>query len=255
MMTMKTLESWAISAYADNELESGERAEVEQLIAQSPEAQAELAFIRRHKQALKQAFGGVAEEPVPLSLLRAARPQRPAQTRTVPTWTAMAASLVLLALGAGGGWYAGHPASMAGNDLMQAALGAHEVYAPEQKHPVEVAGDDRQYLQQWLSKRIGVNFSAPDLSDQGYTLLGGRLLAEQDKPAALLMYEDASKRRLSVYLASNPAGTSTGLDMNKSGKFVVCTWKEPDMVYAFVGEQTEAEMKQLAAIAHNRFES
>lgn len=257
MMTMKTLESWAISAYADNELEASERAEVERLIAQSPEAQAELNAIRLQKQALQKAFGGAAAEDVPHAMLRAVqRGPVPQPRRAVPAWAAIAAAVALLVVGAGG-WFAGDRfgASSAQPTLAETALGAHQVYAVEVRHPVEVAGDDKAHLQQWLSKRVGVSFQVPDLTDEGYSLLGGRLLAEGDRPAALLMYEDAAKQRLTVYLAANPAKNAIALDMRQAGQLVVCTWEEPDMVYAFVGTASEEAMKKLAEAAHDRFES
>ena len=258
MMTIKTIESWAIGAYADNELEGGERAEVERLIAESPEAQAELAAIRREKQALKAAFGAVVDEDIPPAMLRIVSQGASAQHRhAMPAWAAMAAAVAMLVIGAGGGWFAGlrSESGQGGLAFADAALGAHQVYASEIRHPVEVPATEQAHLQQWLSKRVGVAFKVPDLSEYGYNLLGGRLLAEGKKPAALLMYEDATKRRLTVYLAGNEQGTSESLQMRQAGKFTVCSWEEPQLVYAFVGEMPEAEMKQLAEAAHDLFES
>ena len=232
--------------------------EVERLIAQNPDAQAELESIRRQKQAMHAAFGGVVEEAVPPTMLRiVGRQPVIAQRLRLPAWAAIAAAFALLVTGAGSGWFAGqnYQAAKQGMTFADAALGAHEVYAIEVRHPVEVAGADAEHLQKWLSKRVGVSFSVPDMTDQGYSLLGGRLLAEGDKPAAMLMYENSSKQRLTVYLASNPEKSETALSMRQVGKFVVCTWREPDMVYAFVSSTTQDEMKSLAEAAHDRFES
>lgn len=252
---MKTLESWAIHAYADNELEAGERAEVEQLIAENPEAQAQLADIRRHTQAIRDAHAGIIDEPLPPVLVRTAR-QAPSPLPRQIRWQSIAAALALLFTGAMGGYLASrYQAGLESTSFVEVAVGAHEVYSGERRHPVEVAAAEQDHLQKWLSKRIGVSFAVPDLSDQGYTLLGGRLLAEGGRPAALLMYEDAEKRRLSVYLAANPKRDTGDLALRQQGGLTVCYWQEPDMVYALVGQQSDSEMKLLAKAAHDRFDS
>jgi anti-sigma factor RsiW len=40
------------------------------------------------------------------------------------------------------------------------ALEAHKLCAVEVRHPVEVAGNERAHLQQWLTKRCGYEVSA-----------------------------------------------------------------------------------------------
>jgi anti-sigma factor RsiW len=105
-----------------------------------------------------------------------------------------------------------------------------------------------------LSKRMGVKFTIPDLTAKGYTLVGGRLLAEGDKPAGLLMYEDASKQRLAVYIAANDKHTNGAMKIEYRGNLVSCYWVEPDMVYALAGEQPAAEMLTLAQAAHEGFD-
>lgn len=57
----------------------------------------------------------------------------------------------------------------------RAAL-AHAVYAPEVRHPVEVAAVEKAHLAAWLSKRLEAEVRAPDLGGAGFALLGGRLL-------------------------------------------------------------------------------
>ena len=59
-------------------------------------------------------------------------------------------------------WFVG-----ANNRLMRlrsAALVAYAVYAPEVRHPVEVAATQQEHLVQWLSKRLGRPLKVPDLT-------------------------------------------------------------------------------------------
>jgi len=102
-------------------------------------------------------------------------------------------------------WHSARSASAAGNLAQQAAL-AHAIYAPEVRHPVEVRAGDRAHLTAWLSKRLQADVRPPQLDAEGFTLLGGRLLPGEalspgmPLPAAQFMYENASGRRITLYV-------------------------------------------------------
>jgi anti-sigma factor RsiW len=251
-MNMTILQNWALHAYADGELDGPERDDIERLIAASPQAQQELASIQRQKTAVKFSFGGVVHETVPEALTAAARRPMARRRSWIPN---LAAALALLAAGAAGGWFtSARVNSIAMASLPERAFSAYEIYAVEVRHAVEVPASEQDHLQKWLSKRVGVPFKVPDLSDKGYSLLGGRLLADGAKPAGLLVYEDAAKKRLTIFVASNAAGDEIPFEIDRRGKLVTCFWRDKDLVYAFVGEKDAEDMKQLAQAAHDRFE-
>ena len=62
---------------------------------------------------------------------------------------------------------------------MATALGAHTVFVPEVRHPVEVKADEA-HLVRWLAKRVGADVRAPALGSMGWQLMGGRLLPDQE---------------------------------------------------------------------------
>src|SRR3546814_19335255 len=74
------------------------------------------------------------------------------------------------------------------------------LFAGDRERPVEVPGSRKAELVRWLSKRIGVTVPVPDLSEFGYRLLGGRLVANDAKPAAQLMYAGADGRRITLFV-------------------------------------------------------
>ena len=90
-------------------------------------------------------------------------------------WALRAASVVLLVtLGATGGWFArwGSASTIGpatGPSLIARALDAHVVYAADQRHPIEVAAAERDDLNTWLSRRIQHQIAAPDLASAGYS--------------------------------------------------------------------------------------
>ena len=90
------------------------------------------------------------------------------------------------------------------------AVVAHVVYSPEVRHPVEVGADQAAHLAAWLSKRLGTQLRVPYLGEQGFALVGGRLLPGQPddrSPAAHFMYQDSKGQRRTLYVRVN-AGPS-----------------------------------------------
>ncbi len=252
MNMFETIENWILHAFADGELQGEEKKAVEKLLAEDDEARKALANIKYQKSELRKAFDHVLDEPVPAALLAAAN--RKSAPRLLPYLVAACAAMLFIAGGAVG-WYANQQTNTIQAETLPArALNSYVVYGPEMRHAVEVSGAEAGHLDAWLSKRIGVKFAIPDLSAKGYTLVGGRLLTEGDKPAGLLMYEDAKKQRLVVYIAANDKHTNGAMKIEYRGNLVSCYWVEPDMVYALAGEQPVAEMLALAQAAHEGFD-
>jgi anti-sigma factor RsiW len=253
MTAMKTIETWALHAYADGELDGADRLAIEELLAHDASARAMLEEIERQKLALKAAYDPVLREPVPASLAATLRRRG---RRGAVLYAAMAAGLALLIAGGAGGWLM---ALQSGADpsvtIADRAIGAHEVYAVEVRHPVEVAAAEKDHLQAWLSKRVGTAFVIPDLSAEGFTLLGGRLLAAGDRPAAQLMYEDAEKKRITIFLTANPGNTEAALRVEERSGLVACYWLKGPLGLAIAGKMDRTRMMQLARIVYERFES
>jgi anti-sigma factor RsiW len=138
--------------------------------------------------------------------------------------------------------------------LAEEALSAHIVYAAEIRHPVEVTAAEKQHLISWLSKRLDRQIELPDLSTQGFQLIGGRLLHENRKPAAQFMYEDDHHRRLTIYLAHNSGHREATFRVQKEGGYTTCYWLEGDLGYAVAGELAPAEIVPLAHVIYATLE-
>lgn len=247
------MDEWALHAYVDDELSEEQRAEVEALMARDPEAARKVAGWKRQRELLKAAFNGALDEPVPQQLAAALR-ERAAPSRLTP-WLAMAAAVLLLVFGGLGGWFLrGETAPAIVADLGQQAIEAHTVYAVEIRHPVEVPGADKDHLQAWLTKRVGTAFKVPDLTEQGYALLGGRLLSGDAGPAAMLMYEDQQGQRVSVVLSAPGTDMETALKVQQQGKLTACTWQDGKLAVAVAGEMARDPMLVLAKAVYDKLE-
>jgi anti-sigma factor RsiW len=188
-------------------------------------------------------------------------------------WAAGLALVVGLAGGVAGGW-GGHawwvahgPAAVhAGAAQVPAfvrdAAIAHVVYQPEKRHPVEVGADQQDHLVQWLSKRLGQPLKLPSLDDQGFHLVGGRLLPSGESKGVLaraqFMYEDAQGRRLTLYVSTGAASAEVpvGFRMTQQTENGQVTrslyWIDGRLGYALNGAFDEARLRELAQRVHEQ---
>lgn len=162
------------------------------------------------RDALQGLHRNVLSEPIPPSMQYAATriTTMQAQRTQAMRWSAVAAS-VFLSFGLG--WFAhvqlGNGASSAmtasgavQHEFVRQAGLAHVVYQPEKRHPVEVAAAEQEHLVQWLSKRVGKPLKVPNLSAQGYELVGGRLLPGDNGARAQFMFQNLQGQRVTLYL-------------------------------------------------------
>ena len=104
------------------------------------------------------------------------------------------------------------------------------------------------HLLQWLSKRLGRKLTAPDLSRFGYRLMGGRLLPGGSGAAAQLMYDDASGRRLTIYVRATE-GTETAFRFQKEGEAATFAWIDQGFGFAVTATGTREELLPIAEAA------
>jgi anti-sigma factor RsiW len=83
-------------------------------------------------------------------------------------------------------------------DVQRQAALTHALYAADANRPVEIWANEEERLVRWLSKRLSFPLHAPNLNSAGFALVGGRLVAGNEKPGALFMYENADKQRISL---------------------------------------------------------
>lgn len=263
-----------LSAWLDAELPADEQARVDAWLREHPEGAARVQAWAADRDALRAQMAPLLHEAPPVALSRqvlgaagsarpAAGPQHLGAQR--PWKRAAAAAALLLAgalLGAGGlsHWQrwelarqGGAARTLAGaaatQGWVQRAAVAHSVYVPEQRHPVEVRAQE-EHLARWLTRRTSVPVKLFDLHEQGFELVGGRLLPDAAGPSAQLMYENAAGQRVTVYLRKPDAETATGFRYERQGDLGLFYWVEPGVGYALVGSLPKERLLALAQAIH-----
>lgn len=239
-----------LHAYVDGELPAERRGAVESWLAANPDDAARVAAWRSQAELIRARYAAAAAEQPPqrLSIARLVRNRR----RGV---LAMAAAAALAAFLAGGvaGWFARGAAIAPPSDLTRFtadALDAYRLYVVEVRHPVEVSGDERPHLVQWLSKRVGSPVRAPELERMGLKLVGGRLLPGPTGPTAFFMYEAPSGERFTLY-CGHTSDQATALRYTAGEHNAAYYWVDGNLFYVLSGP---AERERLHAIAQAAYD-
>jgi anti-sigma factor RsiW len=200
---------------------------------------------------IKQHFEPVMTEPIPARMhLRK------------PPWMGYAKAAMVFAIGIAVGLALPMIRSqMPGNtvtaqQLPTRAARAHLVYASEVRHPVEVDATQQDHLVKWLSKRLDIDLKVPVLAKDGYELLGGRLLPGNEGPVAQFMYQDASGKRLTLYVTRPRKGEElTAFRFAQEGPVSVFYWIDKECGYALSGEIDRPALARVASTVYKQLEN
>lgn len=242
----------------DGELSAEDRESYEVWLAANPEMKAMSLRFAADRARLQSVFEPVLKEPVPDRLAKTiaeGSPVAPAGLMArIPWKPALAASLVFAS--AALGYYAGVSRQQVeqGRDaaIIERALQAHVMYSAEKLHVVEVGADQKDHLVGWLSKRVGTPLVAPDLSTEGFQLVGGRLLPAAEKAAAQFMYQDRQGMRVSLYVTPDTGKAETGFRLYEEDGARAFYWLDGGFCYAVAGAIPEKTLLDITNSAYRQ---
>lgn len=238
-----------LHAYVDGMLPPARAAEVEAYLSERPEESARLAAYREQIVAFHREFDPVLEEPLPGRL---GVPRR----YWVRPLLRYAAVLAWFALGVAAGWQLhayNTERSIETTAWARRAAIAHVIYSPEVRHPVEVGADQEAHLVAWLSKKLGAPLKVPYLGNQGFQLVGGRLLPGERGPVAQYMYQDGKGQRLTLYVRVNPdESRETAFRFAQERGVGVFYWLDGKLGYALSGEVGKEDLLRIATAVYRQ---
>lgn len=255
MVTPPAVTKEDLSRYVDDRLAQERRARVAAYLREHLEMSDELEEQKRLNALLRKRYKSLREEVIPQALLHAdargpdgrARPRR-AALRAV----AVAAAAAVMGGAVGWLWRSALLAPQ-WQDFTRQAAAAYRVYTAERERPVELAAPEE--LLAWLSRRLGMPIVAPKLDQFGYRFLGGRLLPTAGgAPAAQLMYENADRRRLTLYIRADLRNRrEIEFQLERQGDVNVLYWLDGPRAYALASQLDESAMLPLAKRVYDTF--
>jgi anti-sigma factor RsiW len=233
-------------------LESTRQTEIESYLETHPEVARRVERYAHQRADLRAALRPIAEEPIPpeLNLKRMIEARR----RATAGWWRAAAAILLICVGASGGWslrgaVGVPPGSVpAGIEaLAQEAADSYAVYAPDHTRPVEIRAADRAELVNWASERLHHPVAVPDLSASGYRFMGGRVVPTAHGPAVLFMYDNDHGTRLVMLSRRMEIDQQTAqMTPHAQGDVAGFSWADDGIGYSLVGPLPPSTLHPIA---------
>lgn len=223
-----------IQAFVDGELEREAMTAFAAQVTASPALAREVARLRADKLLLKNAYGPLADQPIP-DRLRAPFRRHRARNRTMQ-FSAAAALAASLALAV---WFG--PGLWGGDVLVKEALAARKGGGTITRQVALTEADTRDTV---VSAALSIPVKVPDLERWGYKLTGIAVYGQ----AAQLSYHDAAGKLFTMYLRHS-LGTDR-FDLHQEGKTEVCVWQNAELAVAMVGEMGAKEMLKVASSSY-----
>jgi anti-sigma factor RsiW len=258
-----------LSAYLDGEVSREEKDELEHLISSDPEARRIYETLRHGSDVGRKAFDEVLKEPVPLALVRSIKNVQPPKPREAPRFVkpslklaptgrqALAAAIILFFVGGGIGYLVGAQpavppaaapiAQLPSRTWIDEIAASHRIYSHQPLHISEVPAIQADEISRWLTESVGVKFALPDLTGNGLTFQGARLLVAASKPAGQLIYKNLDGDVIAVYFLKDN-DTSADDEFNEVIKddVGVVFWHRNGVAYAVAGPSADPTLDDIA---------
>jgi anti-sigma factor RsiW len=246
-----------LSAFLDGELPDAEAREIEKALESNPALQADLEQLMAADALARDAFAEMLAAPVPAKLASAVRDApvgQAANATTAPAgrrWLVAASVALALALGGVAGFVTGANQAtqvVSAPGWLADIADYHRVYAGQSRHLVEVAANEADHIETWLTATVGAEVRIPDLADQGLTFQGARLLVAAGKPVAQLMFTDAELRVVALCLIQSDA-PQDGFATRQINNFDMVTWGAGNANFVVVGNVGRSDLSEIARSA------
>lgn len=246
-----------LSAFLDGELPEAEAREIEAALAADPKLQAMLDTLMAADAVAQEEFAAILDEPVPIELASAIQnaPATPAANAPNPPrpmgWLTAATAVIALAIGGALGYLGGASQSAqvgAAPGWLVDIADYHAVYAAQKRHLVEVPADEADHIQTWLSQSVGAEVRIPDLSEQGLTFQGARLLVANGKPVAQLMYTDAQEQVVALCQIKSDTPRD-GFAQSNINAFDMVTWGAAGSNFVVISDEGQHDLDRIAELA------
>lgn len=238
-----------LDAYLDGELASKDARELEAhlkecrdctrmrdaRVALGAAIRAEIPALRAPEE-LRTQLGSALRSAAGISTVR--RPMPPLGWR----WLALAASLVLVAVGS---WQLASNRA-ADEALSQEVLTSH-VRSLMPGHLTDVVSSDQHTVKPWFNGKLDFSPSVYDFAGRGYPLIGGRLDYLGGRPVAALVY-GRRQHLINVFLWPATRGPAGGADVTVRQGYHLLHWMTPEYTYWVVSDLGMAELREFAKL-------
>lgn len=237
-----------LAVYLDGELSPVETLEMEQRILAEPALRALRDSLENLSGSVREVF---SETPIPPGYADRIGEQF-AKVKTLPrrperpAWRAIAAALLVgLIIGGPIGYALPGLSTRPQTDPVQEALFASHLRGLAASQPFDIASSDRHTVKPWFNGRTSIAPDAPDLSAQGFLLVGGRVDIVDGEPVPTVVYRRRQHVISLTAVARNDNG-SPGLARREGTQ--IERWDTGDLSYFAISDLNPKELGEFGAM-------
>ena len=258
-----------LSAMLDGEVTGAEKSELDDILANDPNAKLTSDKLRQATEHGRTLFNEMLKEPVSLSLVRSIKTapegrralrfpkQETVRQKLKPTYRlAITSSVIMFALGAAAGYMVGAPSHMMtyadiAGDPSKAWLddvaSHYRLFSRQSRHLVEIPANESAHIVEWLMATTGISFRIPDLTSEKLVFMGARLFSAGGRPVGELIYQNRDGEVIAIsftkFISPMPEK-----DMRESIRddIGMVTWQGLQASYVLTGPSSDADLEGLA---------
>lgn len=236
-----------IQAFIDGRLPPDRQREVEAFLASEPALRARTKQFQADAQALRAAAQLRPPEPI-LASLRLGEVRRRRTAQNLSRHGRLAAGLGIFALGAALGMALPRQAAepSAARPQMTDAVVAFRAFAGPAGDAIEVPAAQTAMLKRMISDHLRQDVAIPDLSGLGLAFRGGRLLASDEGPGGMFVYDEPAGGQIALYVKTLASPRNAALTSRQDGEVAAYFWFTGELGYAVLGSSTSPFVKRAA---------
>lgn len=238
-----------LHAYVDGQLDNEQKKWVEHYLQKHPDVAAQVAKWQSDAQQLRVSLNEFVAPATSRAIELQHVRQRIQKNRQ---WRLSVAFSLLFSVGIGGiaGWQL-HSSQYQRQTLpMEDAVQAYRLVSDGNVKALDVVASDRDQMNGWMSRYFINGAQPPNLENYGFNIVGGRLMATDQGPSALVVYQDAKGMRVTYYI--RPSGPVViGKGERKTDNLMAQYWSDQRYNYAVISPANDSQTAPLQkAIAH-----
>ncbi len=133
--------------------------------------------------------------------------------------------------------------------LIADAVIAGHIRSLQAGHLVDVPSSDRHTIKPWFQGKLDFSPAAPDLSEFGWSLIGGRLDYIDRRPVAALVYQ-RRLHNINVFMWPNQDAADDGIKQQDAQGYQILHWNAANMTYWIVSDLNNKELAEFARALH-----
>jgi len=135
-------------------------------------------------------------------------------------------------------------------DAISAEILDNHLRALQAVHQVDVPSSDQHAVKPWFQGKTAFSPPVPDLTQDGFVLVGGRLEVIHQQPAAAIVYR-RRQHVIDLYVSSSTGGDSK-IELSELGGYHLLHWRQNNMSYWAVSDVDATDLRTFADLIRAR---